>query len=80
MNTQGSAITRTSAFDGLVDIKTVKLRDGASRLDNALYFLEQIKNPHLFRVGDDIVELCFAGEERLTDVLAKHFNRKAQTC
>jgi len=62
-------------YNDLVDIKTVKLRDGAKRLENALYFLEQIKNPHKFRVGENIVEICFVGEESLSDVLAKHFNR-----
>jgi len=64
-------------YDDLVDIRNVKLRDGATRLDNALYFLEQIKNPHKFRVGNDIVEICCVGEESLSDVLAKHFSRKA---
>jgi hypothetical protein len=71
--------TKTSAFDrysDLVDIKTVKLRGGVSRIENAVYFLEQIKNPLLFKVGEDIVELCFAGNESLSDVLVKHFNRK----
>jgi hypothetical protein len=63
-------------YGELVDIKTVKLKEGVSRLENAMYFLEQIKNPHKFRVGDDVVELCFAGEESLINVLAKHFNRK----
>ena len=68
-----------SVFDGyddLVDIKTVRLRDGASRLENAMYFLEQIKNPHRFRVGNDVVEVCCVGEESLSNVLVKHFNRK----
>ena len=65
-----------SDYGELVDIKTVKLKDGVSRLENALYFLEQIKNPHKFRVGNDVVELCFAGEESLSNILAKHFNRK----
>lgn len=64
-------------YENLVDIRTVKLRDGATRLDNALYFLEQIKNPHKFRVGGNIVEICFSGEESLSDVLAKHFSRKS---
>ena len=63
--------------DDLVDIRTVKLRDGATRLENALYFLEQIKNPHKFKVGDDVVEVCFAGEESLSDVLVRHFSRRA---
>ena len=65
-----------SAYEDLVDIRTVKLRDGASRIENAMFFLEQIKNPHKFRVGNDVLEICFAGEERLSDVLIKHFNRK----
>jgi hypothetical protein len=71
-----TARQRTPAFEDLVDIRTVKLRDGAARIENAMYFLEQIKYPHLFRVGDDIVELSFAGEESLSNVLARHFNRK----
>jgi len=54
----------------------VKLREGATRLENAMYFLEQIKNPHKFRVGADIVEISFSGEESLSDVLAKHFSRR----
>jgi len=73
------AINNSSLFEDygeLVDIKTVKLKDGVSRLENAMYFLEQIKNPHKFRVGNDVVELCFVGEESLSNVLAKHFNRK----
>jgi len=73
------AISNPSLFEDygkLVDIKTVKLKDGVSRLENALYFLEQIKNPHKFRVGNDVVELCFVGEESLSNVLAKHFSRK----
>jgi len=74
------AINTPAALRGcekLVDIRKVKLRDGASRLENAMYFLEQIKNPHKFRVGEDTVEICFAGEESLSNVLVKHFNRKS---
>ena len=63
-------------YENLVDIKTVRLRDGASRLENAMYFLEQIKNSHKFRVGENVVEICFAGEESLSNVLAKHFSRR----
>jgi len=63
--------------ESLIDIRTVKLRDGSSRLENALYFLEQVKNPHKFKVGEDIVEICFVGKESLSDVLVKHFNRRA---
>jgi len=74
-----TATKMPSVFRGhenLVDIRTVKLRDGVSRLDNAIFYLEQIKNPHKFRVGDDVVEIGFAGEESLCNVLVKHFNRK----
>ena len=68
--------TVSGGYEDLVDIRGVKLRDGATRLENALYFLEQIKNPHKFRVGEDVVEIRFAGEESLSNVLAKHFSRK----
>ena len=68
--------TLINDYEDLVDIRTVKLRAGASRLENAMYFLEQIKNPHKFRVGNDVVELCFAGEESLSEILVRHFNRK----
>ena len=74
-----TAAKMPSVFRGhenLVDIRTVKLRDGVSRLDNAIFYLEQIKNPHKSRVGDDVVEIGFAGEESLCNVLVKHFNRK----
>jgi hypothetical protein len=40
--------------EDLVDIKGVKLREGACRIENALYFLEQIKNPHRFRVDGNV--------------------------
>ena len=65
-------------FDDLVDIQTVRLREGAPRLENALSFLEQIKNPHKFRVGNDVLEICFNGsEESLSDTLVKHFNNRS---
>jgi len=64
------------SYDNLVDIRNVKLRDGASWVENAMYYLEQIKNPHMFKVGEDVVEIHFAGEKSLSDVLAKHFSRK----
>jgi hypothetical protein len=57
MNTQNEPIAVKDNFNMLVDIKTVRLREGASRLENAMYFLEQIKNPRLFRVGGDVVEI-----------------------
>ena len=76
-DTPAKTPTVFEGYDDLVDIRDVKLREGATRLENALYFLEQIKNPHKFRVGNDIVEICCIGEESLSDVLAKHFSRRA---
>jgi hypothetical protein len=72
----GSTPTALCSYDDLVDIRTVKLRDGATRLENAMYFLEQIKNPHRFKVDNDVVEICCVGNESLSSVLVKHFNRK----
>ena len=77
VDTPAKAPTVFEGYDDLVDIRNVKLREGATRLENALYFLEQIKNPHKFRVGNDVVEICCIGEESLSDVLAKHFSRRA---
>ena len=68
-------VTAFDDYDNLVDIRAVKLKDGATRLENAMYFLEQIKNPHKFRVGNDVVEVHFTGNESLPNVLAKHFSR-----
>ena len=75
-NTSGIHPTNCE-YEKLVDIRNVKLRDGATRFENALYFLEQIKNPHMFRVGDDVVETCCIGDESLSDVLVRHFSRRA---
>ena|GEM_PF-2968874 len=69
------AVIAFDDYTDLVDIRTVKLKDGATRLENALYFLGQIKNPHKFRVGDDVVEVYFTGNESLLNVLAMHFSR-----
>ena len=62
-------------YDELADIREVRLKEGATRLENAMYFLEQIKNPNMFRVGDDVVEICCIGKESLSEVLIRHFNR-----
>lgn len=43
----------------LVDICTVKRRENSTRIENARFFLEQIKNPTMFRVGEDVVVLEF---------------------
>ena len=63
-------------YDELVDIREVRLKEGATRLENAMYFLEQIKNPNMFRVGNDVVEVCCIGEKSLSEVLIRHFNGK----
>ena len=66
--------------DMLVDIRSIKLRKDAPRVENALSFLKQIKNPHLFKVGNDTVELCFSDNSKVySEVIIEHFKRMASS-
>ena len=62
----------------LVDIRTCKRREKASRVENAVFLLNQIGNHTVFKVGDDIVEIGFANTGKtLSEVLNSHFKRVA---
>ena len=64
-------------YDELVDIRTVKQREQSSRMDNALFFVAQIKNHKMFRVGDDVVEIKFADTENtLSSALTSYLQQK----
>ena len=65
-------VVKNDVYADLVDIRHVKLKEGASRKDNAEFFLKQIKNPTTFRYDEDVVILEF--EEKglsLSDAIAK---------
>jgi len=64
-------------YDELVDIRTVKLREKSSRVENALFFLEQIKSHTHFRNGRDVIQIQFAETDRTLSVaLASYLQQK----
>lgn len=58
-------VYKNQSYKDLIDICTTKRRENSTRMENAKFFLEQIKNPTMFRVGEDVVELEFL-EENIT--------------
>ena len=49
----------------LVDLKEIQLDESKSIHERMLDFLEKVRNPYLFRVGDMIVKVNFFGKESL---------------
>lgn len=49
----------------LVDLKEIQLDESKSVHERMLDFLEKVRNPYLFRVGDMIVKVNFFGKESL---------------
>ena len=47
------------SIDELVDIRDVKLDSSLGQAERIQSFLQQIKNPYCFRVGDVVVNLMF---------------------
>ena len=47
----------------LVDIKTIKMDESLSREEKLKQFVEQVKNPYCFRVGDVVVKCVFNEKE-----------------
>ena len=66
-------------YETLIDIRTVKQREKSSRVDNALFFLEQIKDHTKFRVDRDVVEIKFNETDRtLTTALTSYLQQKCR--
>lgn len=52
----------------LVDIRNVKIDRSLPSEDRIKSFIEQIKNPYLFKVGDTVVKVSFANTQNtITD-------------
>lgn len=65
-------------YDDLIDIRTCKRKEKASRAENAEFLIEQLKSHKLFKVGDDVVEIGFAETDKsLTQALTNHFRQQA---
>jgi hypothetical protein len=63
-------------YSELVDIRYVKKKEKSSRIENALFLLEQINDHKMFRVDGDIVEIRFNDTGKtLSDVLTSHLQQ-----
>ena len=67
-------------YANLIDIRSVKRKEKSSRVDNAIFFIEQIKNHKKFKVDQDVVEIQFVGKSRtLSASLASYIQEKNRT-
>lgn len=48
-----------SARESLVDIRDVKLDSSMEQADRVRYFIQQVKNPYRFKVGDVVVNVAY---------------------
>lgn len=56
--------------DRLVDLKQVKIPKDMPIHSRMEHYMDQIKNPYLFRVDNMIVKITFSGNKDLTSALA----------
>ena len=68
-----------TGYEELIDIRTVKQREKSSRVDNALFFIEQIKTHTQFRIDRDVVEIQFVDTGKtLSKALASYLQQKSR--
>ena len=68
-----------TGYEELVDIRTVKQREKSSRVENALFFMEQIKTHTKFRVDRDVVEIQFSETGKtLSNALSSYLQQKSR--
>ncbi|MBR1483476.1 MAG: hypothetical protein IJ598_10990 [Ruminococcus sp.] len=53
----------------LIDLSGVQINTQKSSAERVSDYLEQLKNPYLFRVGDIAVRVEYCGEKTLSDSL-----------
>ena len=53
----------------LVDLRELEVTDEDSTEKKVLTFLNHVKNPYLFKVGDIAVKVDYCGEKRLSDLM-----------
>ena len=56
--------SRKELLDSLVDIRDVKIDRSMSVEDRMKSYVEQIKNPYLFKVGNTVVRVSYADTDR----------------
>lgn len=55
--------TRKELLDTLVDIRDVKIDRSMSVEDRMKSYVEQIKNPYMFKVGNTVVRVSYANTQ-----------------
>lgn len=55
--------SRKELLDSLVDIRDVKIDRSMSVEDRMKSYVEQIKNPYMFKVGNTIVRVSYANTQ-----------------
>lgn len=55
--------TRKELLDSLVDIRDVKIDRSLSVEDRMKSYVEQIKNPYMFKVGNTVVRVSYANTQ-----------------
>lgn len=59
------------SMDGLIDIRNVKLDRNLGQAERVRSYLQQIKNPYCFKVGDVVVNVAYTeGGATLNDCFA----------
>lgn len=59
----------------LVDLKDVIIDENLPKEKRILSYLEQIKNPYFFKIGDTVIQLQFSENQRsLEDCLKSYFS------
>ena len=61
-------MTRRELLDSLVDIRDVKIDRSMSVEERMKSYVEQIKNPYMFKVGSTVVRVSYANTQaRIND-------------
>lgn len=55
---------KTCDINSLVDIRDINIDTTKSRQDKLLEFIEKIKNPYFFKVGDIVVKVKFVDDNK----------------
>ena len=58
-NTMAQEYVADSARESLVDIRDVKLDSSMEQADRVRSFIQQVKNPYRFKVGDVVVNVAY---------------------
>ena len=57
--------SRKELLDSLVDIRDVKIDRSMSVEDRMKSYVEQIKNPYMFKVGNTVVRVSYANTQAM---------------